>query len=280
MLEVIERDGETQLRCIPCHHTYERVKATGGKKFNWSKGISNSRTWARYVEHVQTNVHLRAATLMANQENFKESRRIVKEKSVQELYNRNVEEELKTKNVLRNLYSGIKEHQSTSSVYSRLGCFDMYLQDLFCAIKRKTQAAQELQLAQPTEYRKKTVDELQNLLRSVPLLEKMVGESQEENFRNRSFKVKNMKLSLGERIYTKILLRTKSGKFHSFSSDGVEDIKVRHSINLFLQSETEVEGESLNYFARIEYAREAMNADGESKLLLEMLNTMLPGFTG
>ena len=191
-----------------------------------------------------------------------------------------MEEELKTKNVLRNLYVAIREHQSTSSIYSRLGCFDKYLEDFFVAIKRKTKAAQELQLSQPTEYRQKTVDDLQYLLRSVPLMQKMVGESQEENFRNRSFKIKNMKLSLGERIYSEILLRTKTGSFHSFSSDGVEDIKVRHSINLFLQSETVTEGESLNYFARIEYARESMNADGESRLLLEMLNRMLPGFTG
>ena len=88
-----------------------------------------------------------------------------------------------------------------------------------------------------------------------------------------------MKLSLGERIYHEILLRTKEGEFHSFSSDGVEDIKVRHSINLFVQSES-IEREYPNYFARIEYAKEAMNAEGESRLLLEMLNRMLPGFTG
>ena len=101
---------------------------------------------------------------MATQENFKESRRIVKEKSVQELYNRNMEEELKTKNVLRNLYSAIKEHQSTLSVYSRLGCFDMYLKDFFIGIEQKTKAAQELHLNQPTEHRGKTMDELQYCL--------------------------------------------------------------------------------------------------------------------
>ena len=44
----------------------------------------------------------------------------------------------------------------------------------------------------------------------------------------------NIKLANGDTIYKEILLKTFEGEMHSFSSNGVKDIKIRHSINLFL----------------------------------------------
>ena len=71
---------------------------------------------------------------------------------------------------------------------------------------------------------------------------KILRESQENNFKNRSLKMRNIKLSVGESIYRDVLLLTFDGAMHCFLSDGVEDMKIRHSINLFLQSETPVAG--------------------------------------
>ena len=70
------------------------------------------------------------------------------------------------------------------------------------------------------------------------------------------------------------------GAMHTFSSDGVEDIKTRHSINIFFQSETSVAGMCKNYFGRIEYTTQAMDHKGESLLLLDLINKCLPGFAG
>ena len=88
----------------------------------------------------------------------------------------------------------------------------------------------------------------------MPILMEFIGDSMADKFRNRSVKIKNIKLTIGDRIYRDIFRQVGQGPFHSFSSDGVEDIKIRHSINLFLQSETvNNPGECYNYFARMVY---------------------------
>ena len=109
---------------------------------------------------------------------------------------------------------------------------------------------------------------------------KMVGESQEQNFCNRSLKMKNIKLGVGEAIYRDFLLLTLEGQMHSFFSDGVEDVKTRHSINLFLQSETTVSGECKKYLARIEFTKCAVDHKEKSWILLDLINKSLPGFPG
>ena len=164
--------------------------------------------------------------------------KLVRECSFQDFNNHNVEEKLWTLNCVWNLYTMILEQQATSSVYSRLKCMDAYLHDLVEAIKTKTQTAREIKEAQPTEYREQELSKLEKLTESLPVLEKFVGEWQKVTFKNCSLKLKNIKLALGESIYKEILLKTFKGEFHSFSLDGVEDIKIHHSINLFFQSKT------------------------------------------
>ena len=211
---------------------------------------------------------------------MKKHMELVKEKSVQDFHNRNVEEKLRCLNVVRNLYSTMLEHQSTRSLYSRLKCMDAYLVDLVEAISSKTQTTRQMVEAQHTEYREEELAKLEKLNDSVPVLVKLIGDSLEENFQNRSVKIKNIKLAIGDTIYKEILLKTFEGEMHSFSSDGVEDIKIRHSINLFLQSETSNHGECVNYFGRIKYAEQSMDHAGESQFLLDMINRCLPGFPG
>ena len=85
---------------------------------------------------------------------------------------------------------------------------------------------------------------------------------------------------VGECIYKEIIVSTIEGAMHSFSSDSVEDIKTLHCINIFFQSETSVTGMCHNYFGQLEYATKAMDHKRESKMLLDLINKCLPGFTG
>ena len=125
---------------------------------------------------------------------------LAKEQSVQNFHNRQVEEKLRCLNVVRNLYSTMLEHQSTRSLYSRLKCMDAYMVDLGQAITSKTQTARQIVEAQPTEHQEEELAKLEQLNESMPVLMKFIGDSLEENFRNRSVKIKNIKLAIGNQM--------------------------------------------------------------------------------
>ena len=98
-----------QFLCKPCTKFYQGVPRRG-KKYHWSKGIQQGRTWERYGEHVITDVYKNAIKFFETKTNVKTCLEQAKEKSHYDFKNRNVEECLRTLNVIRNLYSTVKEH--------------------------------------------------------------------------------------------------------------------------------------------------------------------------
>ena len=75
---------------------------------------------------------------------------------------------------------------------SRLKCNDAWIKDLKAAVKVKTANAKRLNKTQSTEYRVAKVEKFQKLEDSLSTLMKILSESQENNFRNRSMKIKNI----------------------------------------------------------------------------------------
>ena len=196
---MFEIEGEIYLQCIPCSKYY-RGESKKAKKYNWSRGIPDYRTWERFFEHIQTGTHCRALSLISVKHDLKKQMELAKEQSVQNFHNRQVEEKLRCLNVVRNLYSTMLEHQSTRSLYSRLKCMDAYMVDLGQAITSKTQTARQIVEAQPTEHQEEELAKLEQLNESMPVLMKFIGDSLEENFRNRSVKIKNIKLAIGNQM--------------------------------------------------------------------------------
>ena len=88
---------------------------------------------------------------MDQKANVKNSLEQAKAKSTQDFHNRNVEERLKTLNVIHNFYSTMKEHHSTHSLSSRLKCNDAWIKDIEAAVKAKTESTRESM--QATNYR-------------------------------------------------------------------------------------------------------------------------------
>ena len=73
--------------------------------------------------------------------------------------------------------------------------------------------ARELEENQPTDYRRDNLAKFEKLHEATPIMKEFIGDSMAENFCNRSVKIKNIKLAIGERIYRDIFHQTVNGKF-------------------------------------------------------------------
>ena len=140
-----KHDSEISLRCNICHTFYLGQK-NNSKKFNWSHGIADSRTWERYHKHLTAAVHCKAISLLESRHDQQKRMENTKQISLQNFKQKKVEEKLRTVNVVRNLYSTMTERQSTRSLYSRLTCMDNYILDLCKAIETKMNIARELEV--------------------------------------------------------------------------------------------------------------------------------------
>ena len=107
-LQMFEDDGEIHLRCSICYKFYTGQK-NKSKKFNWSRGITDSRTWERYHEHLTSAVHCKALSLLTSQHDLQKRMENAIQILLQNFKQRKVEEKLRTVNVVRNLYSTMTE---------------------------------------------------------------------------------------------------------------------------------------------------------------------------